>query len=110
MDNICSIILQSNQSTGTDPAMTKPHNEHGSVDEDFPDYVPEELIEQYHNSGNCLSTFVVVTEASMHISAVLPMGGSTIASSSQPIPCSNSNNNSNDLTNMTSVEIMGSVN
>jgi len=37
------------------------------------------------------------------------MGGSAITRSSQPIPCSNSNSNSNDITNMTSMENMGLV-
>jgi len=78
-----------------------------SVDEEFLDYVPGELIEQPNNSFNRLSSFVAATEASMWFAAVLPMGGSAIASSSQPIPCSNSNSNSNNITritNMTSVE------
>jgi len=94
--------------------MAQPHNDQGSFDKDFLDYIPEELIEQPDNSLNCLSSFVAATEASMRFSAVLPMGGSAIASSSQPIPCSdsNSNSNSNDLTsitNMTSIENMGLV-
>jgi len=59
------------------------------------------------NSFNRLSSFVAATEASMRFSAVLP----AIASSSQPVPCSdsNSNSNSNDITNMTSVENTGLV-
>jgi len=46
----------------------------------------------------------------MQFSAVLPIGASAIASSSQPVPCSNSN--SNDITSITymaSVENMGLV-
>jgi hypothetical protein len=87
--------------------MAQPHNDQGSVDEDFLDYVPEELIEQPDDSCNHLSSFVAATEASMRFSAVLP----AIASSSQPVPCSdsNSNSNSNDITNMSSVENTGSV-
>jgi hypothetical protein len=87
--------------------MAQPHNDQGSFDEDFLDYVPEELIEQPDNSFNRLSSFVAATEASMRFSAVLP----AIASSSQPVPCSdsNSNSNSNDITNMTSVENTGLV-
>jgi hypothetical protein len=81
--------------------MAQPHNDQGSFDEDFLDYVPEELIEQPDNSFNRLSSCVAVTEASMRFSAVLP----AIASSSQPVPCSDSNSNNNDITtNMTSFE------
>jgi hypothetical protein len=107
IDNICSMILRRIHSTGTDPAMAQPHNDQGSFNEDFLDYIPEELIEQPDNSFNCLSSFVAATEASMRFSAVLP----AIASSSQPVPCSdsNSNSNSNDITNMTSVENTGLV-
>jgi len=102
IDNICSMICRRIHSTGTDSAMAQPHNDQGSFDEDFIDYVPEELIEQPNNSFNPLSSFV---EASILFSAVLP----AIASSSQPVPCSNSNSNSNDITNMTSVENTGLV-
>jgi len=45
----------------------------------------------------------------MQFAAVLPMGWSAIAGSSQPVPCSNSNSNSNDITIITSVEFMGLV-
>jgi hypothetical protein len=92
-------------STGTDPAMAQPHNDEGSIDEDFLDYLPEELIEQPDNCFNRLSSFVAATEASMRFSAILP----AIASSSQPDPCSDSNCNSNDITNRTSYENMGFV-
>jgi len=85
--------------------MAQSHNDQGSFDEDYLDYVPEELIEQPDNSFNRLSSFVAATEASMRFSAVLP----AIGSSSQPVPCSNSNSNSNDITNMTSVENTGLV-
>jgi hypothetical protein len=105
IDNIRSMICRRIHSTGTDPAMAQPHNDQGSFDEDFLDYVPEELIEQPDNSFNRLSSFVAATEASMRFSAVLP----AIASSSQPVPCSDSNSNSNDITNMTSVENTGLV-
>ena len=91
-------------STGTDPAIAQPHNDQGSFDENFIDYVPEELKEQPFNSVNHLSSFVAATEASMPFSAVLPMGGSAIASSSQPVPSSDSN--SKDIT---SVENTGLV-
>jgi hypothetical protein len=79
--------------------MAQPHNDQGYSDEDFHDYIPEELIEQPDNSFNCLSSIVAATEASMPFSAVLP----AISSSSQPIPCSNSNSNSNNITNITNI-------
>ena len=87
--------------------MAQPHNDQGSFDEHFLDYVLEELIEQPDNSFNRPSSFVAATEASMQFSAVLP----AIAGSSQPVSCSNSNSNSNsnDITNMTSVENTGLV-
>jgi hypothetical protein len=81
--------------------MAQPHNDQGSFDEDFLDYVPEELIEHPDNSFNRFSSFVAATEASMRFSAVLPPA---IASHSQPAPCSNSNSNRNDITNRTSIE------
>jgi len=105
IDNIRSMIRWRIHSTGTDPAMAQPHHDQGSFDEDFLDYVPEELIEQPDHSFNRLSSFVAATEACMQFSAVLP----AIASSSQPVPCSDSNSNSNDITNMTSVENTGLV-
>jgi len=113
IDNIRCMIRQRIQSTGMDPVMAQPHNDQGSYDEDFFDYIPEELIEHPDNSINLLSSSVAATEASMRFKAVLPIGGSAIASSSQPIPCSNSNSNSNEITsitNMTSVENTGLVN
>jgi hypothetical protein len=105
IDYICSMIRRRIHSTGRDLAMAQPHNDQGSFDEDFLDYVPEELIEQPDNSFNHPSSFVDATEASMRFSAVLP----AIASSSQPIPCSNSNSNSNDISDMTSIENAGLV-
>jgi len=109
IENIRSIIRRRIHSTGLDPVLAQPHNDQGSVDEDFLDYIREELIRQRDNSFNRLSSFDAATEASMRFSAVVPMGGSAIASSSQPIPCSDSNSNSNDITNMTSVENTGLV-
>jgi len=114
IDNTLSMIRQRIHSTGMDQAMAQPRNDQGSIDEDFLDYVLEELIEQPNNSFTHHSSFVAATEASMRFSAVLPMGGSAIATSSQPVPCSNSNSNSNsnDITsiiNMTSVENTGLV-
>jgi hypothetical protein len=110
--DIRSIIRHRIHSAGTGPAIAQPHNNQGSSDKFFLHYVPEELIEQPHNSFNHLSSFVAATEASILFPAVLPMGRSVITSSSQPIPCSNSNShsNSNDNTNMTSLDNTGLVN
>jgi hypothetical protein len=94
-------------STGTEAAMAQPHIDQGSFEEGYPDSVVEERIQQADISFNCLSSFVAATEASMQFSAVLPMGGFAIASSSQAIPCSNSNSNNNNITNMSSVENTG---
>jgi len=102
--SIHSMIGRRINSTGTDPAMAQPHNDQGSIDENFLDYILEELIEQPNSSSDGLSSFVAATEASMRFSADLPMGGTAIASSSQPVPCIHSNSNSNDITNMTSIE------
>jgi len=44
IDTICSIIRWNIHSTGTDPVMAQPHNNQGSFDEDFLDYVSEEWI------------------------------------------------------------------
>jgi len=109
IDNLRSMICRRIHSTGTNPAMAQPDNDQGSFVEDFLNHIPEELIEQRNNSFNCLSSLVAATEASMRFSAVLPMGRCAIASRSQPVPCGNSNSNSNDITNITSVENVGLV-
>jgi len=99
-------------STGTDPAMVQPYNDQHSNDEGFLNSIPEEPIEQSDNCFNNLSSFVAGTEGSMRFSAILTMGQSAIASSNQPIPCSDSNSNSTNMTsitNITSVENMGLV-
>ena len=101
------MICRKIHSNGMDPAMAQPHTDEGSFNEIFLDSVLQELIEQPDNSFNCLSSFVAATDASMRFSAVLPVGGSAIASSSQPVPRSNSNNN--NVTNITSIENTGSV-
>jgi len=49
---------------------------------------------------------LAANDASMQFSVVLPMGGFAFASSSQPIPCSNRNCISNNITNMSSIENM----
>jgi len=90
--------------------MAQHHKDQGSFDEAYLDYIPEELTEQPNNCFNRLSSFVAAIEACMRFSAVLPMGGSAIASRCQPIPCSNSNSNGNDISNITSIENMGLVN
>jgi len=65
INDICSMIGRRIHSTGMDPGMTQRPNDRGSFDEDFLDYVPEELIEQPNNSFNRLSSFVAANEASM---------------------------------------------
>jgi len=105
--NFCSIICWRIHSTGRDLAMAQPHNDEGSIDEAFPDYFMEDLIEQPNNSVICLSSSLAATEACMQFSVVLPMGGSAIASSSQPVPCSDRNRNY--ITNITSIENTGFV-
>jgi len=89
--------------------MAQPHTDQGSVDEDFCDYIMEELTEHLDNSFNHLNSFVAATEASMRFSAFLPMGGSAIASSSQPVPCSINNSNTDDITNILIIENVGLV-
>jgi len=63
--NISNLFRQWIHSTAPDPVMTQPHHNQGSLDGDFFDYIPEELIDQPDNSFNCLSSFVAATEASM---------------------------------------------
>jgi len=87
--------------------MAQPRKDQGSFDEEFLDYVPEELIEQPNNPFNCLSSLVAATEACMWFSTVLPMGRSAITHSRQPVPCSDSNRN--NITNITIIENMGLV-
>jgi len=106
IDSICSMICGRSHSTLTDQAMAQPHNEQGSGDEDVFDYVLEELTEQPDNSFHCFSGLVAATEARMTFRAVLPMGGSAIACSHHPVPCSDSNSNCNNITNITSIENM----
>jgi hypothetical protein len=65
LDNIRSLIHQRIHSPGTDPAMTQPHDDQGSVDENFLHDIPEELIEHPNNCFNCLSRFVAATEPIM---------------------------------------------
>jgi hypothetical protein len=94
--------------------MPKPHNDEGSIDADSLYYILWKLIELPDNSVYHLSSIVAATEASRLSSAVLPMGGSAIASSSQPVPCSTSNSNSNsnnitDIIDIPSGEIRGLV-
>jgi len=104
IDNICSIIHRWIHSTCTDPAIAQPHNNQGRCGEDYHHCILEELIKQPDNSFNPLRSIFAASEASMRFSAVLPMSGSAIACSSQPVPCSNSNSTSKDITNIPSVE------
>jgi len=55
--------------------MAKPHKVQSSFDENFIDYIPEELIEKPDNSFNRLSSFVAATKGSLRFSAVRPMVG-----------------------------------
>jgi len=80
--NIRSVIRRRILATGKEPAMAKPRNNQGTLYDDFLDYVLEELIQQPDDSFNRLSSFVAATDASIQFSAILPIGGSTIASSS----------------------------
>ena len=43
------------------PVMAKSHNDQGSIDKDFLNYIPEELIEQPDNSFNHHTCFVAAT-------------------------------------------------
>jgi len=109
--NICSMIHRRIHSTGTDPVMAQPRSTQSSFDEDFIAYVPEELIEHPDDSVHHVNSFVAATEAGMWFSAALPLGGHIIASSSEPVPCSIGNRNDiTNITNIASVENMGSVN
>jgi len=101
IEDNCSIIRRRIHSTGTDLAMAQPQKDQGSFDEDILDYIPEELIKQPHNSFDHHSGFVAANEASMPLSAVLPVGRSAITSRNQPIPCGDCN--SNDITNNTNI-------
>jgi len=111
IDNIRSMIRRRIHSTGTDPSMAQPQNDQGSFDANFNDYIPGELLEHPDNSDHRLRTFVAATEASMGFSPALPMAESAVASSSQPIPCSNSNSNSNssDITSSTNMTSIGNT-
>jgi len=86
IENIRTMIHWRIHSTGMDPAMAQPHNDHGSFDEDILNCIPEELIEQPDNSFDCLSSFIAATEASMLFSAVLPMGRSPLLAAASPSP------------------------
>jgi hypothetical protein len=87
------MLRQRIPTTGTDPVIAQPHNEQGSFDEDFLDYVPEELMELPNNSFYCLYYVVAATKASMRFSAFLSKGGSAIPS----------------ITNMTRIENTGLI-
>jgi hypothetical protein len=111
--NIRCMICPRIHSTGANPGMVQSQNYQGSLDhDDLLDIIMEELIEQPENAFNHPSCFVAPTEDSMQFSAVLPMDWSAITSSSQPIPCSNTNSNRNAIASIicqTSVENPGFV-
>jgi hypothetical protein len=86
--------------TGMDSVTAPPQNDLGSYDENFLDYIPEDLIEEPDNSSNCVNSVVAAPVASMRFSAVLPIGMSAIPSSNQPIPYSNRNSSQHDNTNI----------
>jgi hypothetical protein len=65
IDHFRSMICQWIPSTGTDPVIAQPHNDQGSINENFLDYVPETLVELPDNSFHHLSSFVAATEGSM---------------------------------------------
>jgi len=108
-NNIRHMICAKIHSTGVDPAMGQSRHDQGCIAEDFLDQLLEELTEQPDNPSFALSSFVAANEAYMRFWAVHPMGGSAIAWSRQPIPCSDSPSNSNDITNITSIENPGLV-
>jgi hypothetical protein len=95
-----------------DPATAQLDKDPSSFEEDILEYVMEKLMEQHNKPFNHRRTVVAATDTSIRFSGGLPMAGSAITSSSQPIPCSNSDYNSNDITsitNMTSLSNMGLV-
>jgi hypothetical protein len=107
--NIHLVSHRTIHSTGTDPAISQPHKDPGSCDENFLDYTPAELIEQPDNSSHHISDFVAATDATMRFSAIPPIGGYAITSISQPVFRSDSNNNSNDITCITNMNIVEST-
>ena len=100
---IGSIIHTWIDPSGMDPVMAQHHKDQGGLDEDFLGYIPEALKEHPNNSFNGLSSYVAASKGSMQFSAVLPMGHSAITSSSQPVHWSNSNSNSNEITNIPNI-------
>ena len=107
--NICNIIRRRIHLKGMNLAMAQRHNDTISFDEDFLDYVQLGLMEKSNNSFNRLRSFFAATEANMEFSAVLPMGGSAIASSSQPLCCSDRNSISNDINNINNISRVENV-
>jgi len=105
VDDICSMIRRTIHSSGPDPAMAHLHDDQATFNKDFLHSVTEELIEQPNDSLNHLSSCVATTEASVQFSAVVPMGGSAITTSSQLVPCSDTN--SNNIPNIICIENTG---
>jgi hypothetical protein len=83
--------------------MAQPHYNQGSFDQNSLDYMLEKLIEQHDIVFKCCSYCIAGPDASMKFSAVMPMGGTAIASSSLPVPYIHSNCNSNNITTITNI-------
>jgi hypothetical protein len=87
-----------------DPVRPQSQHRLGSIDENFFDYVRKVVIEQPpDNSFDCLTCSVAATEACIQLTAILPEGRSAIASSSQPVLCSDRNSNSDDICNCNNI-------
>jgi hypothetical protein len=89
--------------------MAQPNNIEGSVYVDLLDYIPKVQIELPDDCCNCLSRFVAATEASQQFSAFLTNGSSAIASSSHPVPCTDSNLDRHDMTSITVIISSGNA-
>jgi len=118
IENIRSMICSRMNSTAMITTMAQPHNDKGTPDQDFLHHLLEELMEQPINSFHCVSIFVAATKASISFTAVLPMYGPAITSSSQYVPhcksysksnCKSKSNNIRNITNITSIENTGLV-
>lgn len=107
-DSIHCMIDQRIYWTETDSAMAQPHHYQGSIDEHVLHYVPHKLMEPPNNLFNLFSKFVATTETCIWFPADLPMCRSATTSSSQPVPYSN--RNSNDITDIASIEYTELVN
>jgi len=109
LDNISSFIHWRILSASINPVMAQHPNHQGSFDEDFLEFIPESLIEHLDNSFNHVGSCFAATEASLRFSALLPIGGSALGSSSQSVLCSDSNNDTNDVTNIANVNSVENI-